>query len=40
MPGVSGAAIAGFTIKAPEPSLLDAPFCAGSKLFDYPVLIE
>jgi len=31
MPGVSGAAITGFTIKALEPSLLDAPFCAGSK---------
>ena len=31
MPGVSGAAITGHTIKALEPSLLDAPFCAGSK---------
>jgi len=30
--GVSGAAITGFTIKALEPSLLDAPFCAGSDL--------
>jgi hypothetical protein len=32
MHGVSGAAITGFTIKALEPSLLDAPFCAGSDL--------
>jgi hypothetical protein len=36
MSGVSGAAIAGYTIKALEPSLLNAPFCAGSKyLLDY-----
>jgi hypothetical protein len=36
MPGVSGAAITDYTIKALEPSLLDAPFCAGSKLIGLP----
>jgi len=36
MLGASGAASTDHTIKALEPSLLDAPFCAGSKLIGLP----
>ena len=35
MLGVSGAACTGYTIKALEPSLLDAPFCAGSNSIEF-----